>query len=222
MLEQANQTFIRGLVESLSKTDSPEGSAQRKVADFYSSGMDERAIDAAGVTPLAPEFARISSIGDAADLLAELAHLQAIGVAAPLQIGQMQDFKDSTQVIAVASQSGLGLPNRDYYLKHATFAAARADYVQHVARMLTLLGDPAARAAHEANVVMALETRLAAASMSEAEQRDPTAIYHPVSLEKVQALTPHLNWRGLLSGAGASGDRIAERRHAQVPPGGRP
>ena len=142
-----------------------------------------------------------ASIGNAADLLAELAHLQAIGVAAPLQIGQMQDFKDSTQVIAVASQSGLGLPNRDYYLA-PTFAAARADYLQHVARMLTLLGDPPALAAHEANVVMALETRLAAASMSEAEQRDPTAIYHPVSLEKVQALTPHLNWRGLLSGVG--------------------
>ncbi len=201
VLEQSNQTFIRGLVESLSKADWPEGSAQRKVADFYSSGMDERAIDAAGITPLAAEFTRISSIGNAADLLAELAHLQTIGVAAPLQIGQMQDFKDSTQVIAVASQSGLGLPNRDYYLA-PTFAAARADYLQHVTRMLTLLGDPAALAAREAKVVMALETRLAAASMSEAEQRDPTAIYHPVSLEKVQALTPHLNWRGLLSAVG--------------------
>jgi putative endopeptidase len=201
VLEQANQTFIRELVESLSKADWPEGSAQRKVADFYSSGMDERAVDAAGFTPLAPEFARISEIGNAGDLLAEFARLQAIGVAAPLQISQMQDFKDSTQVIAVASQSGLGLPNRDYYLA-PTFAAARAAYLPHVARMLTLLGDPPARAAREAKVVMALETRLAAASMSEAEQRDPMAIYHPVSLEKVQALTPHLNWRGLLSRVG--------------------
>jgi putative endopeptidase len=201
VLERANQSFIRELVESLSKADWPLGSARRKVADFYASGMDERAVDAAGFTPLAPEFARISEIGNAADLLAEFARLQAIGVGAPLQIGQMQDFKDSTRVIAVASQSGLGLPNRDYYLA-PTFAAARAAYLPHVARMLTLLGDPPARAAREAKVVMALETRLAAASMSEAEQRDPTAIYHPVSLEKVQALTPHLNWRGLLSGVG--------------------
>jgi putative endopeptidase len=201
VLEQANQAFIRELVESLSKADWPEGSAQRKVADFYSSGMDEQAVDAAGFTPLAPEFTRISEIGSAADLLSEFARLQSIGVAAPLQIGQMQDFKDSTQVIAVASQSGLGLPNRDYYLA-ATFAAARADYLQHIARMLMLLGDPPALAVREAKVVMALETRLAAASMPEAEQRDPTAIYHPVSLEKVQALTPHLNWRGLLAGVG--------------------
>ncbi len=71
----------------------------------------------------------------------EIAHLQAIGVEAPLQIGQMQDFKDSTQVIAVASQSGLGLPNRDYYLKaEPTFRAARTAYLAHIARMFTPAG----------------------------------------------------------------------------------
>ena len=142
ILEQENQSFIRGLVESLGKDDWPEGSVERKVADFYASGMDERGIDAAGIAPLQPEFARIALISNPAELLEEIAHLQSIGVEAPLQIGQMQDFKDSTQVIAVASQSGLGLPNRDYYLKSApTFAAARAAYVLHVTRMFALLGD---------------------------------------------------------------------------------
>ena len=203
ILEQENQTFIRELVESLANTDWPPGSEQRKVADFYLSGMDERDIDAAGVAPLAPEFARIAGIGTPLELSEELAHLQSIGIAAPFEIGQMQDFKDSTQVIAVASQGGLGLPNRDYYLKsEPTFAAVRAAYVPHVARMLGLLGDAPESAARESKAVMALETRLAAASMSDVEQRDPRAIYHPLALERAEALTPHLNWRGLLSSLG--------------------
>ena len=124
----------------------PEGSPQRKVADFYASGMDEQAIEAAGAAPLAAELVRIASIRDPGGLPEEFAHLQSIGVAAPLSLGQMQDFEDSTQVVAVASQSGLGLPNRDYYLKsEPTFKAARAAYVEHVARMLALLGDSALR-----------------------------------------------------------------------------
>jgi putative endopeptidase len=200
ILEQETQSFIRSLVESLGKQDWPEGSSKRKVADFYSSGMDERSIDAAGIEPLRPEFARIEAIGNSHELLDEFAHLQAIGVEAPLQIGQMQDFKDSTRVIAVASQSGLGLPNRDYYLSNAsTFMAARAAYIEHIRRMLALLGDAPAAAARESKAVMALETRLATASMPDAEQRNPLAIYHPVTLDGAQALTPHLNWRGLLS-----------------------
>ncbi|MGO9514142.1 MAG: M13 family metallopeptidase [Steroidobacteraceae bacterium] len=203
ILEQENQSFIRGLVESLGKDDWPEGSVERKVADFYASGMDERGIDAAGIAPLQPEFARIALISNPAELLEEIAHLQSIGVEAPLQIGQMQDFKDSTQVIAVASQSGLGLPNRDYYLKSApTFAAARAAYVLHVTRMFALLGDAPADAERESKAVMGFETRLAKASMPDVEQRNPSAIYHPVTLEGAQTLTPHLNWRQLLSSLG--------------------
>ncbi len=203
LLEQDNQSYIRGLVESLGKSEWPAGSAQRKVADFYLSGMDERGIDAAGIAPLAPEFARIERIRTLPDITQAIAHLQAIGVEAPLQIGEMQDFKDSTQVIAVASQSGLGLPNRDYYLKgEPTFRAARAAYLSHIARMFSLLGDEPAAAAREAKSVMALETLLAAASMSDIEQREPTAIYHPVTVESAQALTPHLSWRVLLADLG--------------------
>ncbi len=203
ILEQENQSFIRGLVESLAKGEWPEGSSERKVADFYSSGMDERSIDAAGITPLQPEFARIEAIANFRELLDEFAHLQSIGVEAPLQIGQMQDFKDSTRVIAVASQSGLGLPNRDYYLSNAsTFSQTRAAYVGHITRMFALLGDAPAAAARESKAVMALETRLAAASMPDAEQRNPLAIYHPVTLDGAEALTPHLSWRGLLSHLG--------------------
>ena len=107
LLEQQNQIFIRNLVESLVQENGPEGTIKRKVADFYASGMDEHAIDAAGAAPLAPEFARIAAMATRAELSQEFAHLQSIGVEAPLAVGEMQDFRDSAQVIAVASQSGL-------------------------------------------------------------------------------------------------------------------
>jgi len=204
LLEEKNQSLIRDLLESLSKDESgPKGSVQRKAADFYVSGMDESSIDAAGIAPLQPEFDRINAIAGRDQLQAEFAHLQMIGVAAPLQLSQMQDFKDSTRVIALALQGGLGLPNRDYYLKDdAAFAAARHEYTLHVARTFVLLGDSPAAADRQAKAVMVLETRLAQGSMPDVEQRDPRAIYHPMTLERAAALAPHLNWRALLKGVG--------------------
>jgi putative endopeptidase len=203
VLEQENQSFIRDLVESLGKEAWPAGSPQRKVADFYLSGMDEKAIDAAGAGPLEPELARIAAVRTSTDLVEEIAHLQTIGVSAPLSLGQMQDFKDSTQVIALASQSGLGLPNRDYYLKsEQTFRAARAAYVGHVSRMLALLGDAPASAGRESKTIMELETRLANASMPDVDQRNPHAVYHPMTLGEAQAMTPHIDWHLLLVRAG--------------------
>src|ERR1700678_694609 len=204
VLEQANEDFIRDLVEGFARqTSLPPGSPRRKVADFYASGMDEQAIEAAGMAPLQPEFARIAAIADPADLQAEFAHLQSIGIAAPFEVGQMQDFKDSTRVIAFIGQGGLGLPDRDYYLKsEPNFVAVRKAYVEHIARMFVLLGDASAAAARQADAVMALETRLAQASMSDIEQRDPRAIYHPMSMLKAEALTPRLHWSQMFSRLG--------------------
>jgi putative endopeptidase len=199
LVANRNQSIIRDLVAS----GGADGSVQRKIADFYRSGMDERAIEAAGIAPLQPEFDRISAIADRDGLQAEFARLQLIGVAAPLQLSQMQDFTDSTQIIAVVLQGGLGLPDRDYYLKsEPNFAAARRQYVPHVAHMLMLLGDSPAAAGRESEAVMALETRLARSSMSDVAQRDPRAIYHPMRFERAALLTPHLNWRALLNGVG--------------------
>lgn len=165
--------------------------------------MDEAAVESAGLAPLAPELARIEAIADRGALLAEIAHLELLGVSAPLQIGPMQDFRDSTRVIAFASQSGLGLPNRDYYLKGgSSFRAARTAYLSHIARMLTLLKRAPPSAQREARAVLALETRLARASMPDAEQRNPSAIYHPLDLGHAGALTPHLDWRSMLTDLG--------------------
>jgi putative endopeptidase len=195
-LERENQSFIRELVESLAAQSPAPGSDAQKVADFYASGMDESRIEAAGIDPLRPELERIAAIATPQDLLREFYRLQMMGIAAPWQIGQMQDFGDSTRVIAVAAQGGLGLPDRDYYLSDKpTFVAARAAYVLHVARTLGLLGESAALAQQHATTVMALETRLATSSMSDVVQRDPRAVYHVMTVSAADALTPHLHWR---------------------------
>lgn len=199
LMEQQNQIFIRSLVESLIHEKWAEGTVNRKVADFYASGMDERAIDAAGAAPLEDELARISALATRAELPRAFAHLQSLGVEAPLAVGEMQDFRDSAQVIAVASQGGLGLPNRDYYLKsEPAFKKARAAYLEHVSRMLVLVGAHARDAAVQSKSIMALETRLAQASMSDVAQRHPRSVYHPMTLDAVDALAPHVGLRQML------------------------
>jgi putative endopeptidase len=196
VVERDNQTFIRSMVESLAAKAPPPGSAERKIADFYLSGMDEGASNAAGIAPLTPELQRIEAITGIPGLLQEFDHLQMLGLDAPWQIGQMQDFKNSTRVIAVVAQGGLGLPNRDYYLSAGpTFERARAAYVLHIARTFVLIGESQAVADAQAKAVMALETRLAKVSMSDVEQRDPRAVYHVMSLDAASSLTPHLRWR---------------------------
>jgi putative endopeptidase len=203
LLEQKNQGFVHELVIELGKDRAlPADGAARKVADFFASGMDEERIEAAGIEPLRPELDRIAAVRSVADLNAEFARLQLLGVGAPLQFAQMQDFADSRRVIAVAQQGGLGLPNRDYYLKsEPVFAAARREYTAHVARLLMLLGDSAPQAQRESRAIMALETRLARSSMPDVEQRNPSAIYHPLELDAARALAPHLDWQMLLRAA---------------------
>jgi putative endopeptidase len=207
VLEQSNQVLIRDLLTSLGAgAASPPGGTRRKLVDLYASGMDEAGIESAGIRPLQPELDRIAAIGNLDGLNAELSRLQLLAVGAPLQLGQMQDFRDSSRVIAVASQGGLGLPNRDYYLENdAVFEATRREYVLHVARMLSLLGDSAADAERESRTIMALETRLARASMPEADQRDPSAVYHPFELGRAHALAPRIDWAAMLRAVGQPG-----------------
>ncbi len=204
ILAQQNQDFIHSLLESAAQDSAAApGSEERKIGDFYASGMDEAGIEKAGIEPLRAELQRIADLQLRADLSSELAHLQAIGVDALFGLDQMQDFKDSSQVIGVAMQGGLGLPDRDYYLKQdAKFTKIRAEYLRHLARSFILLGDDPAAAAREAHSVMAFETRLARASMPVEEERDPHAIYHPMEREALQRAAPAIDWPGYFEALG--------------------
>ena len=167
----------------------------QKVGDFYASGMNEKAVDGARVTPVADEFKRIDALKDRGDVLKEIAHLHAIGLTAFFRFGSNQDAKNSTMVIAQAGQGGLALPDRDYYTKEdAASKKIRDQYVEHMTKMFTLLGEPAAQAAEHANKVMALETSLAKPARTRVELRDPQKNYNKMKQAELQALTPDWNW----------------------------
>lgn len=203
-LDLQNQRYIHDMVEKTSHdTTVAPGSAAQKVGDFYASGMDEKTIDNAGITPLQPELNRISSISSVAQLQDEFAHLITLGVSAPLSLQQMQDFKDSSQVIAVTMQAGLGLPDRDFYVEGGpNNENIRKEYVQHISRTFQLLGDSATVADAEAKAIMALETDFAKASMTDVAMRDPHAIYHMMDVASANKLTPQLRWQAIMAGVG--------------------
>jgi putative endopeptidase len=166
-----------------------------KVSNYYASGMDEKTIEAMRTKPLDDEFKRIEAIKDRNGLLKEIAHLHGIGIGVLFGFGSGQDDKDSTHEIAQAVQGGLGMPDRDYYTKtDEASKKLRDQYVEHVAKMLTLLGEPAGTATENAKKILALETKLAEASRTRVQLRDPEKNYNKMSVRELQELTPNWNW----------------------------
>ncbi len=160
----------------------PPGSNEQKIGDFYASCMDEKDIDAAGVKPLEAEFARINSVASTAELQAEIAQLQNMGVRAPFDFGSTPDAKNSSEVIGGADQAGLGLPDRDYYTKTDEKSKQLVQqYQEHMLKMLVLAGDEDGKASSEAKSIVELETKLAEASMTTVDRRDPEKTYHRMS-----------------------------------------
>ncbi|MCW8386566.1 M13 family metallopeptidase [Fluoribacter dumoffii] len=191
------------LIDASQNTHAKPGSIEQKVGDFYYSGMDEKSINQLGIKPLQAEFDRIERLKNMKDLQREIAHLHQIGVDVFFSFGSMQDFKNSEEMIGAAMQGGLGLPDRDYYLKEdRKFKQIRDAYVNHVAKMFELLGDSPDKAAAEANTVMKLETQMAKVSMSQIDQRDPHAIYHIMNQAKLMTVTPDFSWPDYFSTIG--------------------
>lgn len=206
-LQEKNRDVLHQILEEAAKnTNAAGGSNEQKVGDFYASCMDESAVEAAGIRPLEPEFERIAAIEDAKGLQAEIERLQSFGVRAPFTVDSDQDFKNSTQMIGEIDQRGLGLPDRDYYTKDdAKSKQTQGEYVQHVSKMFELMGDEPAAAATEAKTVMGIETKLAQASLTRVQRRDPDAVYHKMSTEQLKALAPNFDWAGYSETMGLAG-----------------
>lgn len=203
VLQEKNQQQIQQIILKAASKPAKWGSIEQKVGDFYFSGMDESRINALGISPLQSELTKIDKIQTLHQLQAEIAHLHQIGVNVLFGFGSMQDFTDSNFVIAAVMQDGLGLPDRDYYLKEdAHFKTIRAAYTQYLTDLLVLAGDTQSNAAQSANSIMAIETSLAKASMSRTEQRDPRAVYHMMSIDEFNTLTPNFAWSDYLSALG--------------------
>ena len=194
---EKNKERLKDILEEISRrSDWPGGSVERIVGDDYASCMDEARAEASGIAPLAPMLAEIDGIRSQADLQRAIGHLQTALVFAPFALGAQPDQHDPTRTTADIGAAGLGLPDRDYYLKpEPRFADAREKYRLHVQRMFELAG--AAGAKEAADVVFAFEKRLAEASLDNVALRDPNNLDHPTSFEKLRALTPHFDWSAL-------------------------
>jgi putative endopeptidase len=203
-LRDNNLTAMRTLLEAAAQAHAPAGSNEQKIGDFYASCMDTAAIEAAGLKPIAGELDVIDKIDDRKSLDAAVAKLQQRGAGVLFRFSSGQDIKDSTRMIAQASQGGLGMPDRDYYFRDDEKSKQlRTDYEQHVAKMLALAGDAPDKAADEAKTVMTIETALAKASRTRVELRDPEKNYHPMPLAEMKALTPDWPWENYLQEVGS-------------------
>lgn len=205
ILRNHNEDVLRAILEDAARDKTATaGSNWQKVGDFYASCMEESRIEAAGLKPLEPELERIAGIHDAASFQAEVAWLQREGVNAVFGFDSEQDFKDSSRVIAVAVQGGLGLPDRDYYTREDDKSKEqRAAYVRHVTKMFKLLGETDATAAADANTVMAIETALAKSSMTRVDRRDPDKVYHKMTVAQLRELAPAISWESYFTEIGA-------------------
>jgi endothelin-converting enzyme/putative endopeptidase len=190
-LQERNFTVLRRILEA----PGAEGD-RKKAADFYAACMDETTIEAAGLTTIAPDLATIDEILNPDDLPVLIAHLHAFGVPVLFRFDAQTDLEDAANAIANVDQAGLGLPDRDYYLKADQRSAdLREKYVALIQKELTLSGEPAEQAAVDAKAVLSIETALATAMLDRVKRRDPAATQHRMTINELQALSPNFSWR---------------------------
>ncbi|HVP45579.1 MAG TPA: M13 family metallopeptidase [Bryobacteraceae bacterium] len=203
-MQHENELFLWGILADSAKPVAGRSAEQQKIGDYFHSCMDEASVEKEDVEPLRPgleAIAQVKSIRELADLVAS-EHLN--GTSTLFGFGSNQDFEDSSRVIGFATAGGLSLPDRDYYVKdEANMREIREKYVAHVARIFELLGDDAKTAAAEAETVLAMETALAKASLTQVEKRDPYKLFHKMTLPQFQAMTPSFRWDRYLAAAGA-------------------
>src|SRR5262245_24000468 len=191
-LQERNHETLRTILEAASAKPDP---STRKIGDYYASCMDERTIDDNGVTPLERSLKSIDALKTTAELPALLASLHTIGVPAFFTLQALSDFKDAKSVIATIDQGGLGLPDRDYYFRADSRSGdIRGQYTDHVAKLVALAGTPPASTTAFAASVMRAETTLAKTALDNVSRRDPSKLYHKMSVAELQKLTPRFNW----------------------------
>jgi putative endopeptidase len=194
-LYEDNLNYLRGILEAAA-TAKDRDAVTQKIGDYYAACMNEAEIEKLGAKPLDPAMQAIANLHDKKDLAALIATLQVEGTDALFRAGSRQDPDDSNSVIMSIAQGGIALPDRDYYLKDdAKSKETRERYVQHVTKMFELLGDSPEAAAKNAATVMRIETRLAKASLTRVERRDPYKQKHKMSVPDLYKVAPDFDWR---------------------------
>ncbi|WP_158615421.1 M13 family metallopeptidase [Acidipila sp. EB88] len=188
-----NEQVLRTILEKAASGGAARTANQQRIGDAYAACMDTDAINALGTKPLAELLAAVDAVKQRDQLPALLAQLHTKGVSGFFQFGSQQDFRNATQQIATIAQPALGLPEKGYYDRtDGKSAELRTQYVEHVRRTFVLMGEPESQATVDAGVVLRMETKLAAASLSRLEMRDPTKLYHRTPLVQFDANSPEL------------------------------
>jgi predicted metalloendopeptidase len=204
---------IRTLIEQAAQDKKAKaGSDTQKMGDFYTSYVDQARRNALGLAPLTADLARVAALKDKKSLAALAARFERIGAGSPINMGVRQDARESTRYVVGISQSGLGMPNRDFYLQdEARLADTRAKYLAHVEKMLSLAGHK--DAALEAKAIVALETEIAKVQWSAVENRDPVKRYNKMKIAELKALAPNFDWTTYLkdTGVGKAGEVVVSQ-----------
>jgi predicted metalloendopeptidase len=205
-LAERSRDAMRVVLEEAARSNAPAGSEERKVGDYYASFLDSARVESLGVAPLRGELGRIASLSSAAELPALWAHLARLGVARPIAVGVGSDSKNSAVNAVYAGQSGLGLPDRDYYLQTgARMDSVRRAYVEYNTRLFTLAGLPDPAGAAER--VLALETALAGKQWARTRTRDPNLTYNRMTVAQLAASAPRFAWTTYLDSLGVGAAR---------------
>jgi predicted metalloendopeptidase len=215
LLEEGAEKNLREILEEAStRTNVAAGSDQQKLGDFYASFMDEAAIEARGLQPLAQEFGSIDALKSVADVVRYIGHAQRIGVPHPFAFYVAIDEKHSTQYLGTVTQTGLTMPDRDYYLSDdARLKGVREKYRAYVRDLLTAANTPDAAGAAEK--IVALETRLATAQWTRVQNRDAEKTYNRHDRKELAQLTPGLDWAVFFDGAGVPASKVGAINVAQ-------
>lgn len=200
ILNDEAQEHVKAIIEESASGDFPEGSDEQKVGDLYESYMNWDTRNARGIEPLKPELERIAAIADHDDLAVYFGEAVKRGLDAPIGVTQFADLKRPTHYGVYAFQSGLGLPDREFYFNTDTKSVEiREKYVQHIETMFDLAGLP--NGAEAAKSIMKLETRLADENMKKEDTRNWAENYNKVAFDELDELMPEFNWDGWLDAA---------------------
>ncbi|HWJ16424.1 MAG TPA: M13 family metallopeptidase, partial [Gemmatimonadaceae bacterium] len=196
-MSDRNELVVRSVLDDVMKRRAslPAASTPRKLGTYYASCMDSVGAEREGMTPIKPQLAAIDAVNSRTALLRQMATMQMTGAVAGFAYGPDVDPHDAGHYLGGFDAGGLGLPDRDYYtLKDPSSDSLRTFYVDHIVKVLTLAGDDPTRARDEARKILALETELAKVSLTRVARRDPSALDHPMTLEKFGQSTPNLDW----------------------------
>jgi len=191
-LDERNMDIERGILEKAEAGGAGRDAVDQRIGDLYGSCMDEKSVDAKGISSLKPELDRIAAVQDKAALIDEIAHVHLVGPNPLFNFYSASDLHNADQVIAYIDQGGLSLPDRDYYLKddNPKMKEMRLHLVEYVTQSFVLASQTPEQAANSAQAVLRIETALARASMDRTSRRDPKNLDHKMSREEAVALGP--------------------------------